>query len=380
MIQLVAILSVLGIGIVFSILGAVKLSLTEKLKMDDAKFGSLISTLMFTSIIVVLLIGPLVDAIGHKPIAVAGFLIAGFGIFLLAYSGSYKGAVIACIGLGIGGMCVNTVGNTLLPEVFFEGDNETGAQNLGNVFFGVGAFLTPFIVGLLLKRLGFSNTLSIIGAILLVPIIFSLITTAYPVLPGYEVGRAFRLLGTQVVLIASLMLFCYIALEASMGGWITSYLTEVGLTPAKASGVLSGFWIALMIARLVAAYTVTPEVGATVIAVLALVSVVTIIIMILAKNTSLAAAGVLLTGLAFGPIFPTVVGYTFRELEIIFGPELAPKGSAFAIMFAVGLLGATTIPKAIGNFAKGKTIQKSLVILAVTAGILFIISLVFRMV
>ncbi|KPK94780.1 hypothetical protein AMJ80_05375, partial [bacterium SM23_31] len=77
-------------------------------------------------------------------------------------------------------------------------------------------------------------------------------------------------------------------------------------------------------------------------------------------------------GLAFGPIFPTVVGYTFSKIS----PELF--GSAFAIMFAVGLLGATTIPKAIGNFAKGKTIQKSLVILAVTAAILFIIALIFR--
>lgn len=374
MIQLVAILGVLGIGIVFSILGAVKLSLTEKLKIDDAKFGSLISTLMFTSIIVVLLIGPLVDAIGHKPIAVAGFLIAGLGIFLLAYSGSYKGAVIACIGLGIGGMCVNTVGNTLLPIVLFGGENPPAASNLGNVFFGVGAFLTPFIVGLLLKRLGFSKTLSIIGGIVFVPIIFALWTTAYPVLPGYEIGNAFSLLGTPVVLIASLALFCYIALEASMGGWITSYLTEVGMSAARASGVLSGFWIALMIARLITAGFVTPAVGATVIAVLALVSVVAIVIMILAKNKILAAVGVLITGLAFGPIFPTVAGYTFSKIA----PEL--YGSAFAIMFAVGLLGATLIPKAIGNFAKGKTIQKSLVILAVTAGILFIISLVFRMV
>ena len=92
MIQLVAILGVLGIGIVLSILGAVKLPLTEKLGIDDAKFGSLISTLMFTSIIVVLLIGPLVDAIGHKPIAVAGFLVAGLSIFLLTLTKSYKGA------------------------------------------------------------------------------------------------------------------------------------------------------------------------------------------------------------------------------------------------------------------------------------------------
>lgn len=374
MIQLVAILGVLGIGIVFSVLGAVKLSLTEKLGIDDSKFGSLISTLMFTSIILVLLIGPLVDNFGHKPIAVVGFFVAGLSIFMLTYTGSYKGAIIACIGLGIGGMCVNTVGNTLLPIVLFGGENPPAASNLGNVFFGVGAFLTPFIVGLLLKRLGFSNTLSIIGAILIIPIIFALLTKTYPELPGYEIGQAFSLLGKPVVLVASLTLFCYIALEASMGGWITSYLTEIGLSAGKASGVLSAFWIALMVARLITSGFVTPDIGTTVIAVLALLAVVAIIIMIMAKNTTMGIIGVLLAGLAFGPIFPTVAGYTFSKIsQDLFG-------TAFAIMFAVGLLGGTIIPKAIGNFAKGKTIQKSMVILAVTAGVLFVFSIIFKMV
>ena len=315
MIQLVAILGVLGIGIVISILGAVKLPLTEKLGIDDAKFGSLISTMMFTSIIVVLLIGPLVDTLGHKPIAVAGFLIAGLSIFMLIFSTSYRGAVIASIGFGIGGMCVNTVGNTLLPIVLFGGQNQPAALNLGNVFFGVGAFLTPFFVGILLKRLGFSNTLSIVGAILLIPIIFALWTTSYPELPGYETGSVFGLLGTPVVLVASIVLFCYIALEVSMGGWITSYLTEVGFTASKASGILSGFWIALMIARLVTSGFVTPEIGTTVIAVLALTAVITIMIMVKAKNKVTATLGVLVTGLVFGPVFPTVIGYTFSNIS-----------------------------------------------------------------
>ena len=369
MIQLVAILGMFATGIVYSVLGGIKLVLTEKLKIDDAKFGSLISTLMFTSIILVLLIGPLVDAFGHKPIAAAGFLVAGISVFMLANCGSYKGAVIACIGMGVGGMSINTVGNTLLPIVLFGGENAPAAINLGNAFFGVGAFLTPFFIGLVLKKLGYSTTLSIIGGIVLIPIIFALMATDYPSLPGYDIGSAFTLLGTPVVLVATLVLFCYIALEVSMAGWVTSYLTEVGMSAGKASGVLSGFWIALMVARLATAGFITPEMGAWLIQALALVAIVTISLMIVAKNTTVAALGVLVTGLAFGPIFPTIIGYTFSKLA----PELF--GSAFAVMIAIGLLGGMTIPKAIGNYAKGRTIQKSLIILAVTAGVLFVISL-----
>lgn len=369
MIQLVAILGVFGIGVVFSILGAVKLPLTEKLQIDDARFGTLISTLMFTSIILVLIIGPLVDAAGYQPVAVLGFLIAGVSIFLLAKTGSYRGAIIACIGLAIGGMAVNTIGNALLPQVLFDGQNPPAASNLGNVFFGVGAFITPFLVGLLLKRLGFSKSLSIVGVIILVPIIFALLAANYPALSasGYSLLKTIALLSNTIVLVAALALFCYIALEVSMGGWITTYLTGLGMTTGRASGVLSGFWITIMVARLIASGIVTPDIGSWVIAILAIASVITIGLMMMVKSATLAAVGVLLTGLAFGPIFPTVVGVTFSQIT----PEL--YGSVFAIIFAVGLLGGSTIPKAIGNYAKGN-IQKGLVIALVTAGLLFVIS------
>ncbi|HUU27411.1 MAG TPA: MFS transporter [archaeon] len=372
MIQLVAILSVFVLGIVFSLIGAVKLKLAEKLEIDDARVGGLISTLMFTSIFVVLFIGPLVDAWGHKPFAILGFFLAGLAVFLFSTLKSYKGVVFACVLLGVGGMCVNTVGNTLMPIVLFGGKNAPRALNLGNMFFGLGAFLTPFLGGLLLQRLGLSKTVNIIALIAFVPIIFALTTTSYPALPpaGFDLGNAFALLGNPVVLIAALALFCYVALEASMGGWITTYLTAVGMTPAKANGILSGFWIALMASRLGTGVKeiITPENGATAIMLLALVATIAIGIMVVAKSKALAGITVLVTGLAFGPIFPTVVGVTFSKTA----PEL--HGSVFAIIFAIGLLGASTIPAAIGIYSKGKTIQKSLIIAAVAALVLTLVA------
>ena len=73
MIQAVALMSVFGIGMAFSIIGAFKLEIAKALKIDDAKVGGLISALMITSLLLVLIIGPLVDSLGHKPLAIAGF-------------------------------------------------------------------------------------------------------------------------------------------------------------------------------------------------------------------------------------------------------------------------------------------------------------------
>ena len=109
--------------------------------------------------------------------------------------------------------------------------------------------------------------------------------------------------------------------------------------------------------------------GAKVISVTAFVSALAIVGMIVTKNPALAVAAILLTGLAFAPIFPTIVGVTFAKFE----PAL--YGSIFGIIFAVGLLGGTFVPKLIGNISAHGTVQNGLLIAVVMAGILFLISL-----
>ena len=64
-----------------------------------------------------------------------------------------------------------------------------------------------------------------------------------------------------------------------------------------------------------------------------------------------------LAGLVFGPVFPTTLGITFPKF-----PDTV-QGSLFGIIFAIGLLGAVIVPKAMGNLAKGASIQKSLKLL-----------------
>ena len=329
---------------------------------------------MFTSIFVVLAFGPLVDMFGYKPIAIMGFILGFIAVFMLISAKSYNMAVFSCIVLGVGAMCLN-LGNTLIPQVLFGGQNEPAALNLGNVFFGLGAFITPFLIGMLLSRMGYKTTGIIIAVILLIPVIFAIIAT-YPALEktgitlAEAVGSAFSLLANPVVIVSALALFCYIGLEVSMGGWVSTYASSLGFADKGANMILSAFWISLMIARLVASRMVTPENGVIVIGVLAAVATIAIGLMVATKSKNGAGAFVVMTGLAFGPIFPTIVGVTFaKTVESV-------RGSAFGIIFAVGLLGATTIPAAIGYYSKGKTIQKSLTIAMAAAFVLFILAIV----
>ena len=61
MIKAVALMSLFGTGIIYSLIGALKLELARELAIDDQKVGALISALMLSSFIVILIVGPLVE-------------------------------------------------------------------------------------------------------------------------------------------------------------------------------------------------------------------------------------------------------------------------------------------------------------------------------
>jgi MFS family permease len=81
---IVALMAVFTLGICFIILGAVSSDIQNALNIDKQKFGSLVMALFLTSCIVELVIGPLVDKFGYKPIALVGFVVTSIGMFLLA--------------------------------------------------------------------------------------------------------------------------------------------------------------------------------------------------------------------------------------------------------------------------------------------------------
>ncbi len=163
----VALMAVFTLAICLIILGSVSTELMNALDIDSGRFGTLVLALFLTSFFVQLITGPLVDKIGHKPVVVFGFAATSLSMFILSFATSFNVALIACIILGIGAMSVNTVGNTLIPVVLFEGKDPARASNFGNGFFGLGYILTPLLVVFIINSLNYSyHTALIVIAVL----------------------------------------------------------------------------------------------------------------------------------------------------------------------------------------------------------------------
>jgi fucose permease len=376
----VALLSVFGLGMCFSLLGSISIKLMPRIKMDQSKFGSLISAFMFTCLVASLLMGVITDSVGYKPVAVFGFVLTAVCIFILANAKSYKAVLLPCILLGFGAMALNTAGNTLIPVVLYGGENPAAASNLGNVFFGIGLFLTPFVVSFLFKKTTYEKAVSALGVIVLLPVVLAL-KAQYPQSElGFAVIDAAKLLAEPAVLIAALVLFCYIALDASFCNWLAPFGKEIlassqpdmetGAADASAQRLISLYAIAMMAGRLIASQISAITVhGSYFIAGGALITAVIIYLLVGIKTMKTARILIILSSLVLAPTFPTTVGVTFAK----FDPSV--YGSVFGIIFAVGLAGAVIIPKAIGNMAKGSSVQKSLKLLIPACVILIVLSL-----
>jgi fucose permease len=361
----VALLSFFGSGIMMSLIGAIKLKLAQKLVLTDSDVGKLISALLFAGLLTYLVAGPFLDAFGHRTTILIGFVVTCLGIALIGKASVYASAVLGCVVLGAGGSVLSTGGYTLIVPAI-NPHNPAAANNLGTVFFGLGAFLMPLMIGLVLKKLPLGRGLMLISLVLVLAVVPTL-TATYPNLDtSFQLAQSLFLLTDKIVWIAGLALLFYVGIEVSMASWITTYFKSIRFSDEKASAVLSSFWVAMLVGRLAASQVVQKGAEAPLVLFAAAIAGGAIYTMIRTNHHGVATIAVLVAGLCFGPLFPTIVGLAFSK----FPP--AQHGSVFGAISAMGFLGGTTIPALIGMFSQGKSIRQSLY-LAVGASVLLAI-------
>lgn len=363
--------SVFIFGILVALLGSAKLKLAPRIGADDEQFGRIVAVFQWTMVVMAIAGGIALDRFGHGIIIPLGIVLSALAILLISRSRTISAVMMSCVVLGIGGQFVNLGGNTLLPELFAD---PSAGSNLGNTFFGLGAFLIPVLTAYLFQKIGFEKALLIVSLIVFVPVFFTFAADFPGVGGSFSLSMAAGLLGNVITWLAALTLFCYIGLEISMATWITTYAAQLGAEEASASRMLSLFFIAMMLSRLavglqhhVTGVDPTP-VGGYLLMTAALIAALAITFMMRTDSLSVAHLAVILTGAVFGPIFPTTVGVTFQHFEP------SQWGTLFGVIFAVGLMGASILPAWIGKLARGASVRGALNILRVTAIALAIVS------
>ena len=182
------------------------------------------------------------------------FLILGFTGFVVTGSANclYIFSVIAGMGWGVMNSLVNTI-------VSYITSGDTKTMNILHMFFALGAFLSPFAMGIII-RLGFNWRYGIY-LIIVLSIIQFFVFLSMPIplkidRDGKE-GHAKDLsfFSNIQYYIFMLILFFYVGVESIINGWLVTYFSDLNiLDEVGAQTVLSIFWIGLIVGRLITSY------------------------------------------------------------------------------------------------------------------------------
>nr|MCU0226539.1 MFS transporter [Bryobacterales bacterium] len=291
---------------------------------------------------------------------VGGFVLVGLGALGLTGSVWLLGFLGSCL-LGFGLGIVNPTANLAAASMW---PGRTGsALTLLNLFFSVGAMGAPPVIGYCIQQ----------GWSVWFPAVYGLVTLAGAALAWRVdyVGRPVRdggvvadagsqadaearaglgepasprqAAGLMPFTAASMaLLFLYVGVEVSLGGWSTTYMLRTTDAHAMlAASAPSAFWGAILVSRLLS-IAILPRVG--MLAVLVMGSAIALVgsaWMLAAPGAAMVLLAVGVAGFGLGPVFPNGAGYYLEH-----GRERAMRLTG--VVFASGSVGGAVLPMLIG--------------------------------
>lgn len=278
---------------------------------------------------------------GHRVMTMALLMMVASGV-LIPVVRSFYGllAVMFLFGLGQGLIDVGT--NVSVLWVF---QSRVGPyMNALHFFFGLGAFLSPVIVAIVMRWSDGAITWPFwVIAVLFLPGLLGLVIFPSPENPEKETGQEKSQKIIYKLVIPLVIIFClYVGVEASYGYWIYSYATTTGIAgEAGASLLTSFFWGALMVGRLITiplAKKVKP--AAILFGNYALTILFFLIILLWPVNPVVIWIATIGLGLAVSSVFPTLLSLAETRMKVTGAVTgLFFLGTSLAGMFFPTLIG-----------------------------------------
>jgi fucose permease len=294
-----------------------------------------------------------------------------FSLILLSRTQRYGIAVCAVLLLSGGWAAMINVANPVMYEAY---DNKLLATNLGDFYFGLGTFLTPACVAILIRKLGFQIGVSLLAGLAAAAAVVAVYVNMEPEIKT-EAAPFADLLNDPVMWLCAATLMVWAPLESATAAWATTFVKDQapagedeGKSKRIAAWILSGFWLCFMGSRLLMALIHSlrgPEKGveltdaeiaaqiaeqvheARVLHIaLAVCAIIAMIVLVRSRKRGLTIGIILFAGLIMGPFFPSLVTILLSHFDANL------HGRAIGVLFAGASIGWTLIPLVIGGIAK----------------------------
>ena len=354
-----ACLGMLLFGVTLTALGSVMPLLIARYGLEKGPAGSLLALISLGILVGALVFGPVVDRYGYRPVLMAGAIGVGLGLAAIAGSPSARLLAPAILVFGFAGGLLNGATNALVADISPQGRG-SGLALLG-VFFGVGAFGVPLLLGVLLQWLTYTTIIGGLAALVVLPLLdFALVKLPPPKqAQGFPLRRVGELLGDVRLGLVGIMLFLQSGMEITLGGWSAQYVREVlGLSEERSILVLSLFWVGMMAARLVLTGILRTRPPGVVYPVFLLVAWAGAALLLAVRSPAAAGLGLFLLGAGLSAGFPILLGFLgglYQDLT----------GTAFSAAFVMALIGGSTLSYLTGVLGDQFGLRASLIVVPV---------------
>lgn len=362
-----ACLGMLVFGIVMTVLGTILPMLIERFAVDKASAGSTFTLLSVGILTGSLVFGPVVDRYGFKGLLIACTTLVLLGLEALAFAPDFNLLRVAVFVIGFGGGVINGGTNALVSDIS-TGERSAGLSLLG-VFFGIGAFGVPLVLGFLMETYSFTVLTGAVGIPVLAAIAyFTTVRFPNPKQPqGFPISKGTELVRDPALLLLGAILFLQSGLEIMTGGWTSTYFEEeLSVEPRAAAFALSLFWVGVTLSRLALGFILKTIDPARVLRVCIGIAIVGSSLIIASQSLWIAYTGILLTGVGLAAGFPVALGYA---------GDLYPRmsGTAFSILLVLALTGGSILPYVAGVLGGAYGLRSTFLILPLALLCMFIL-------
>ncbi len=357
-------------GSIAGLLGAVLPALRDRSGMSLSQSGTMFVALSTGLVIGSVVAGPALDRVGMKAVlcAAVGLVVAGLLSFEMIQV--FPWLLLPAVLMGAGGSAVVTGGHALIAEL--NPTHRAASLNLLDFFFGVGAFVTPFVLVPLQEKGGVTPVLMALAA-LAAAVLTYLATTRFPpprAATVHTLAGAGRVIRSAAFLVPALLIFLYVGTEQSIWDWQVTYFGDrQGLGNVEAARSLAIFPVAIMIGRLINSRLLMRVSPHAVLLVSVTGATVCFAMILATRSGGVATATLFVAGLFMAAIFPTTLG-------LLSGRFTGASGSALGLAITCGWLGAVVISPSLGFVAERWNFETAYAVVVASAAAMILTAVV----
>ncbi len=291
-------------------------------------------------------VGILQDRVGKKTMLNIGMGVTGVGLLIPFFFYNFATVITGFALLGIGNTIVQVSANPLLVDVV-PGRRASSFLSFSQFIKAIGSMIAAPLAALFFSRFGDWKLLFLVyGIISFLSVLWlSSVKIEETAAKGEKasMASAFRLLGNSYILMMVISIFLVVGIDVGFNYFSGKYLaTRFGIEEVAAQSGRSIYFLGRMLGTFAGALILTKLASTKGLLYSALLSIVTILLIMLIPTASKAVAWVLvfLIGLGVANIFPLVFSLTVQKY-----PERSNEISGLMMM---AISGGALIPPAMG--------------------------------